>query len=393
MRVFKGLVLLMVMLATPLSQAGQLERRAQQLAQKYPLVDGHIDVPYRLNGEGWRDVGLSAPDRDFDYPRAKQGGLDIVFMSIYTPSSSEASGEARVLADVLIDQVEALAARHPDKFAMAYSSSEARRNFAEGLISFALGMENGAPVAGKLENLEHFYQRGVRYITLAHALSNHISDSSYDKVALWQGLSPFGFDVVKRMNELGIMVDVSHLSDRAIKDVLSTSKAPVIASHSSLRHFTPDWERNLSDELVEAIAEGGGVVMINFGSTFLTARANSEREAFVAAAEGVEQRLAGVTGEEFDTLYRSKHPFPFASVADVADHIDRVVKLVGIEHVGIGSDYDGVGDSLPEGLKDVSTYPNLVAELLRRDYSERDIELVLGGNALRVWEQVEDLAR
>ena len=256
-------------------------------------------------------------------------------------------------------------------------------------------MENGSPIEGKLENLDHFYRRGVRYITLTHSKDNHICDSSYDTSRTHGGLTTFGRDVVTRMNELGILIDVSHLSDDAFWDVMQLTRAPVIASHSSLRHFIPGFERNMSDEMVRAMAENGGVVQINFGSTFLTADANGHnaktREAVARFAEANGGRDSEAT-RTFRDKYRSENPFPFATVADAADHIDRVVELAGIDHVGLGSDYDGVGDTLPVGLKDVSGYPNLLAELLRRGYSERDLEKICSANVLRVMEANERLA-
>ncbi len=389
-------VALVAAIATPALGLADQDKRAAQLARKYPLVDTHIDVPYRMH-DGWRDISVATPDRDFDYPRAKQGGLDVLFMSIYAPAESEAVGEAYDLANNLIDQVEAMVYRDPDKFAMAYSVKQARANFGAGKVSFALGMENGAPVAGSLENLRHFYQRGIRYITLTHALANHISDSSYDEVRYWNGLSPFGFEVVEAMNKLGMIVDVSHLSDEAFADVIKSSRAPVVATHSSARKFTPEFERNMNDDMIKALAENGGLIMINFGSGFVTEKANKYDavyfEAYASYAERNQLAESSPEMQAFEKTYREKQPYPFSNVADVADHIDHVKALVGIDHVGLGSDYDGVGDSLPIGLKDVSQYPNLVAELLRRDYSEKDIEKLLGDNILRVWREVELIAR
>ncbi len=390
-------ILLYLLLPPVIAQAAvDIDKRAAQLARKYPLVDTHIDVPYRIN-QHWQDVTVATADGQFDYPRAVAGGLNIPFMSIYTPAASELDGSAYARANILIDQVEAIVQRAPDKFALVHSSTSAMAQFKAGKIALALGMENGAPIAGDLDRLRHFYGRGVRYITLAHSLSNHISDSSYDEVALWEGLSPFGVELVAAMNELGMMVDISHLSDQAALEVLAVSSAPVIASHSSARHFVPEFERNMNDETIRLLAANGGVIMINFGSGFLTGPANDYGKKFKPAATAFAQqrKLAEESPEmvAFAEAYRSKHPYPFASVAEVADHIDHVVKLVGIEHVGIGSDYDGVGDSLPIGLKDVSQYPNLIAELLRRNYRDSDIAKILGGNLLRVWKQVEDQAR
>jgi len=256
-------------------------------------------------------------------------------------------------------------------------------------------MENGSPIEGDLENLRHFHGRGVRYITLCHGKDNHICDSSYDTRHTHSGLSPFGRLVVRRMNEQGIIVDISHVSDDAFWQALEITRAPLIASHSSLRHFVPGFERNMSDEMVRALGKNGGVVMINFGSSFLTAAANEyyerrEREL------GELQRTLGDGTDAFRAArarWELANPLPRASVRDVADHIDRVVRLAGIDHVGFGSDFDGVGDSLPTGLEDVSKYPNLIAELVRRGYSDEAVEKVCGANALRVLETCERVAR
>lgn len=377
--------------------------RALQIARNAIIIDTHIDVPYRLqgridaNGE-WIDVGESTGDEgDFDYPRARSGGLNGAFMSIYTPASLEQDGqpnpESTVLANELIDLVERMVSEHPAKFAIPHSVAEFEQQVAAGKVSLPLGMENGSPIAGDLAQLQHFYDRGIRYITLAHSAWNHISDSSYDPDKHWGGLSPFGRELVLAMNKLGIMVDVSHLSDAAFRDVLAVSRVPVIASHSSARHFTPGFERNMSDDMIRELAANGGVIQINYGSSFLTAEANSygdRREAAYQAyldAEGLAD--TDTEDEAFRKQWRAQNPYPYATLDDVLDHIDHVVELVGIDHVGIGSDYDGVGDSLPEGLKDVASYPNLIAGLMSRGYSESEVEKVLAGNLLRVWRAVE----
>ena len=369
---------------------------ARRLAHEALIADTHIDVPYRLH-ERWEDVTGPTAHGEFDYPRAIAGGLDLAFMSIYTPASMEKSGGGRELAHRLIDSVEALAARAPDRFALVRSTADVERLHRHGRVLLALGMENGSPIEGDLANLRAFHARGVRYVTLAHGESNHLSDSSYDPNRRWGGLSPFGENVVAEMNRLGMMVDVSHLSDDAVSDVLRVSTAPVIASHSSARKFTPGFERNLDDALIEAIAAKGGVVQINFGSAFLTEAANRWSTAHATAhdawraAEGADASDAEDT--EWEARYRAQNPYPYADVAAVADHIDHAVKLAGIAHVGIGSDFDGVGDSLPLGLKSVADYPLLIAELLRRKYSEADIRKILGENLMRVWRAVEDAAQ
>lgn len=365
------------------SQAGT----AQQLAQQYIIIDTHIDVPYRLHKD-WEDVTVATKRGEFDYPRAQAGGLNAPFMSIYIPASYERSGGGYQLANQLIDSMEALVGRAPDKFAMAYSSKDVLDQFGSAKVSLALGMENGTPIDGKLENLQHFYQRGIRYITLSHSESNHIADSSYDLRRRWNGLSPFGKELVVAMNNIGMMIDISHVSDDAFYQTVAISKVPVIASHSSLRSYTPGFERNMDDDMLKALAKNGGVVQINFGSSFVTMMANQYGALRKAAA-----KQAGVADDEaFELAFRKKHPYPFATLDTVLDHIDHVVQLVGIDYVGIGSDYDGVGDSLPVGLKDVASYPNLIDGLLKRGYSEADIEKILSGNLLRVWRQVEEYA-
>lgn len=387
------LVAALPVLASQPASAAQQDRHAdaRRLTTEAILVDTHIDVPYRLR-ERWEDVTVATEGGDFDYPRAVAGGLDVTFMSIYTPPTLDPD-KARQLADELIDSVEALTARAPDKFARVVSPNEVDRLAKPGRVLLALGMENGSPIGKGLAGLRHFHARGVRYITLAHGKSNEISDSSYDDNRRWDGLSPFGVEVVREMNRLGMMVDVSHLSDAAVRDVLETSTAPVIASHSSARHFTPQWERNLDDDLIRAIAAKGGVVQVNFGSMFLTKAANewsnaesAAKKAWLAVNDFADDSRAA---EDFSREYRERHPFPYATLGDVADHFDHVVKLVGVDHVGLGSDFDGVGDSLPVGLKSVADYPNLVAELMRRGYSETDLRKILGGNLLRVWREVE----
>ncbi len=369
------------------TQAADFSQQANKIAQSQLIIDTHIDVPYRLHDD-WEDVTKATKRGEFDYPRAKAGGLNAPFMSIYIPSSYEKKGGGFLLANQLIDNMEALVGRAPDKFAMAYHSTDLAKHFKEGKISLALGMENGTPIEGKLENLQHFYDRGIRYITLAHSESNHIADSSYDLRRQWKGLSPFGKELVKAMNETGIMVDISHVSDEAFYQAVAISKVPVIASHSSLRAFVPGFERNMDDKMIKALAKNGGVIQINFGSAFVVSAANQ----WGLQRDGAFKASGQTDKDAFTAEYKKQNPYPFASLEKVLDHIDYVKKLVGIDYVGIGSDFDGVGDSLPEQLKDVSMYPNLIRGLLERGYTQQEIEKVLSGNTLRVWRAVEDYA-
>ena len=372
---------------------GDLAARAQHIAHSSIIVDTHIDVPVRLQYKP-ADISVATEGGDFDYPRAVAGGLNAPFMSIYTSASLEADKRSYETAEMLIDMVEGFVIASPDKFAIALSPDDVRDHFASGLISLPMGMENGSPIEGDIDNVRYFYDRGIRYITLTHSSSNHISDSSYDDNRQWDGLSEFGVDVVREMTRLGIMVDISHVSDDAFWQVMDIVEVPVIASHSSARHFTPDFERNMSDAMIQRLAENGGVIQINFGSSFVTAEAREYSSARTEFGKVFKAEHPGLSGAELRALYyppfiEANGPFPFATLDDVLDHIDHVVALVGVEYVGIGSDYDGVGDSLPTGLKDVSTYPALIEGLLRRGYSEEDIRKILGENLLRVWERVE----
>lgn len=370
------------------------EDTADALAHRYVIVDTHIDVPYRLQ-ERYEDVSVKTERGDFDYPRAVAGGLDAAFMSIYVPASYESSG-AKTLADELIDMVKQIIDGAPEKFALARTVADVRENFDNGRISLAMGMENGAPIEGDLDNLLYFFDRGVRYVTLVHSASNHLADSSFDVRRPWGGLSPFAREVIAEMNRLGIMIDVSHMSEEAFYQTVKLSRTPVIASHSSARHFTPGFERNMSDDMIRALADNGGVIQINFGSGFLIPAASRwlTRYLFESRVYRDEHNIAPGTPEanEFRESYRQANPFPYADISDVLDHIDHVVSLVGVEHVGLGSDFDGVGDSLPAGLKDVSAYPNLVQGLIERGHSDTDIEKILSGNLIRVWSEVEAYA-
>jgi membrane dipeptidase len=369
--------------------------RARRLARETLIVDGHIDVPYRLQRRR-DDVSRATDGGDFDYPRAVEGGLDAPFMSIYVPASLEADGGSKALADHLIDLVEEIATDAPEKFGVAHSTTDVKKCFDQGRVALLLGMENGSPIEGDLANLEHFYRRGIRYITLCHSKDNHICDSSYDGRHSAKGLTAFGRQVVDRMNELGVIIDVSHISDDTFWQVMERTRAPVLATHSSMRHFTPGFERNMSDEMVRKMGETGSVVMINFGSAFISdafrlyRETRSEAVADFCDAKGVERDSE--EAKAYIEAYNEENPLPFADVADVADHIDHVVQLVGIDHVGLGSDFDGVGDSLPTGLKDVSEYPNLIAELMRRGYSDDDLRKICSGNAMRVLAAVERVA-
>lgn len=382
----------------PAGYDAELYGKALSIAKSTIILDGHIDVPYRLFKE-FDDISQSTAHGDFDYPRAKKGGLDVPFMSIYIPALFQKKpGVSKKHAEKLIAMMDSIITAHPDKFAKALTPEDVRRNFKKGLISLPYGMENGAGIEDDLSNVEYFYKKGIRYITLTHSKKNLICDSSYDSDKGWNGLSPFGKKVVAEMNRLGILVDISHVSDSTFYQVLRYSKTPPICSHSSCRYFTPGWERNVDDQMLKALAKKGGVIQINFGSAFITETANNYSEKYWAHRNEFIAKNA-ITNDNDPRLkaemdkYKKIHPYPYASIEDVVNHIAHVVKITGIDHVGLGSDFDGVGDSLPTDLKSVADYPKLVYHLLKRGYSGEDIEKILSGNVLRVWQQVMEYAK
>lgn len=384
----------------------ELKSYASKLAHDYIITDGHVDLPYRLLEDNFHLdssslkilVSISPEDGNFDFERAKKGGLDAPFMSIYVPSSyQEQPDKGKAFADSLIDLVSGITKQIPDKFAPANSPAEVEANFKAGKISLPMGMENGAPIGDDLKNVQYFFDRGIRYITLTHGTDNQICDSSYDTTHTSRGLSAFGKLVVAEMNKVGIMIDISHVDDSTFYQVMKLTKAPCIASHSSCRAFTPGFDRNMTDDMIQKLGANGGVIQINFGSTFLDSTVRAQNSMNLKKLQSIldEKNL-----KQTDSLakpiieqFQKENPYHFADVQDVASHIDHVVKLAGIDHVGLGSDFDGVGDSLPTGLKDVSEYPNLIYALLKMGYTESDIEKICYKNVWRVWNRVEEVAK
>jgi membrane dipeptidase len=370
-----------------------LKKKAQELARKYMIIDTHLDVPYRLKKK-MEDISERTAGGDFDYPRAKKGGLDVAFMAVYVPAEYEGTGNAYKFADETIDMIEGFARTWPDKFVMARSVADVKEQFGWGGISLAMGIENGSCLEGNLANVKHFYDRGVRYITLAHAKANHICDSSFDPERKWHGLSPFGVKVVSEMNRLGMMIDASHISDDTFYQILELSKAPIVATHSSCRHFVPGFERNMSDRMIKLLAEKGGVIQINFGAMFISSKVRRQwADLQKSMDEHVEtHNLKGQEKDDYTEQFKREHRLQRVHVSEVASHIEHVIELVGIDFVGLGSDFDGVGDNLPEGLEDASCYPNLIYELLKKGRTEEDIRKICSDNFLRVWSQIEKTA-
>ena len=367
----------------------KLINKSKELANKFIIADGHIDLPNLLKEAGYLnkkellDITKNTQG-NFDFPKAKKGGLNAPFMSIYIPSEYQTSGGAKSLADSLINLVTKISNSFPDKFALANNPQDIKNNFLKGLISLPLGMENGAAIENNLDNIEYFFERGIRYITLTHGKDNQICDSSYDTTKTWNGLSPFGEQVIKKMNSIGMMIDISHVTDKTFFQVIKISKTPLIASHSSPRKFTPEFERNMSDEMLKELAINNGIILINFGSSFVN---ESSRKEFEIIDKKVEVWKKNNKVDKKEILeYKNKlikEKKPFAEINDVIEAIDYVVNLVGIDHVGFGSDFDGLGNSLPYNLKDVSNYPNIILGLLKKDYNEEEIEKICYKNFFR----------
>ena len=375
----------------------QLIIKSKKLANKFIIADGHIDLPHRLKKGGYlkKDEILDITentDGDFDYPKSKRGGLDAPFMSIYIPVEFQESGGAKKLADSLIDIVIKITASFPDKFALANTPSEIKKNFLEGLISLPMGVENGAAIEKKLKNIDYFFNRGIRYMTLTHGKDNAICDSSYDSTKTWNGLSPFGKKVISRMNSVGMMIDISHVTDETFYQVIEISKTPVIASHSSPRKFTPGFKRNMSDAMIKELARSNGLILINFGSKFVNELSNKK---FSDIDRKVENWINKNKINDINKINKFKNRIiieekPFANVEDVINAIDHVVNLVGIDYVGFGSDFDGLGNTLPYNLKSVADYPNIILGLLKKKYSEEHIEKICYKNLFRTWNEILD---
>lgn len=382
----------------------ELTDEASVLHQSMLTVDTHVDTPLRLmRGEYNPAVAHDAVSEDgkLDFPRMKQGGLDAVFFAAFigqgprTPAGNEA---ARTTVSAIIDTIHAVLQRNPESAALALTSSDAARIKAEGRRAVYIGIENGYALGRDLSLVKTYYDRGVRYITLCHSYNDDICDSSTDPDTVrYNGLSVFGKQVVREMNDRGMIVDVSHVSDKAFYDVLALSKAPVIASHSCARALCGH-PRNMDDAMLTALAERGGVMQLCFVSEYLrTPKPAPEHDSAVTALRAKYDAMGRLTADQRRArkmerkAIDERFPRSMPSVADVVDHIDHVVKVAGIDCVGIGTDFDGGGGV--EGCDDVSEMKHITVELLRRGYSHGEIRKIWGGNFLRVFAGVEAYAR
>lgn len=373
--------------------------RARRILDRTPLIDGHNDLPWALrqnHGNDTHAVDLyqdltAESDLHTDIPRLRAGGVGAQFWSVYVPASLAPTQAAKATFEQ-IDTVNRLVRSYPDAFEIATTAEDIVRIHRAGRIASLIGIEGGYSIDDSLGLLRQFHAAGVRYVTLTHSRTTTWADSATD-APRWGGLSPFGEAVVKEMNRLGIMVDLSHVSEDTMLDALRVSDAPVIFSHSSARAVTAH-PRNVPDSVLRQMSQDGGIVMVTFVPAFVseTVRSwNASRLAEDARLKALNPGDSQAVTQGMASWTRA-NPAPSASISDVADHIDHVRNVAGIDHVGLGGDFDGV-DSLPVGLEGVETYPALLAELMRRGWTETDIRKLAGENMLRVMRTVESVAR
>ncbi len=360
------------------------------------VIDGHNDLPWQLRKLGHtpfteRDLTQPQPDYHTDLPRLQAGGVDAQFWSAYVPVSTIEDGGALRFGLEQIDLIHRMIARYPEALELALTADDIERIAADGKVASLIGVEGGHAIEESLGSLRMMYDLGVRYLTLTHNDSLPWADAATDD-PIAHGLSDFGRDVVAEMNRLGMLIDISHVSVETMHAVLDHTAAPVIASHSSAYAIAAH-PRNVPDDVLKRLPDNGGVIMVNFYSGFVDPDAVATREARDAAMDALRAQH-GDDREAFRAAraaYRQAHPMPRGTVDTVVDHIDHIVKVAGIDHVGLGSDYDGVG-VLPQGLEDVSTFPNLTQALLNRGYTEDDVHQINGGNLLRAMREAEAVA-
>lgn len=389
-------LLLLAASAAPAPQPdAALLKHARELTRQSPLIDGHNDYPWALREKGQRDLArldISRPQPSLmtDIARLRAGGVGGQFWSVYVPV--ELAGQSAVTATLeQIDIVQQMMRRYPNTFELALTADDVERIFKRGRIASLIGMEGGHSIDNSLGALRMFYRLGARYMTLTHSKNTAWADSSTDTPTSG-GLSPFGEEVVREMNRLGMLVDLSHVSPDTMDDALRVSRAPVIFSHSSARAVN-DVPRNVPDSVLERLAKNGGVVMVTFVPGFLS----PDVTAWNKLQDAEKARLTALSRADTAAVasgvaaWTAAHPAPRALLTEAADHIDHIRKVAGIDHIGLGGDFDGI-TSVVSGLEDVSTYPALLAELLRRGYSDADVRKIAGLNILRVMRRAEAVA-
>jgi len=389
------------LISTSGAASGQTpEQRVQRVLAKTPVIDGHNDLPWEIRDayDFWRkpldleaDTSRLEARLQTDLPRMKKGGMGAQFWSVWIPAELKGDEAIRVTLEQ-IDIVHRMVARYPARLEMASTAADIRRIEKAGKIASLIGVEGGHQIGNSPAALRQFHALGARYMTLTHSKNNDWADSATDDPA-HQGLTPFGKAIVREMNRLGMILDLSHVSPKTMHDALTETKAPVIFSHSSARALM-DHPRNVPDDVLKRLPANGGVVMVNYFPGFISEayrRRSAERDAEDARLKNLysgqpERRAAALA------TWDKAHPAVDATLAEVADHVEHIVKVAGHDHVGIGSDFDGISGTAPKGLEGVETYPALLAELARRGWSDSDLAKLAGGNVLRAMERVERVA-
>ena len=374
------------------AQKATLRDSAIRILRTVPLIDGHNDIPDAIRTDGGLDsVDFMAPKQKLmtDIPRLRSGHVGAQFWAAYVPVTTLHGGEhPAVYALEQIDLIDRLCRKSPQALALARTAADVQRNFAAGRVSCLIGIEGGHAIENSLGALRMFYDLGVRYMTLTHWETIDWADAATD-TAKHGGLTPFGEDVVREMNRLGMLVDLSHVSDGTMSSALRVSKAPIIFSHSSARALS-NHVRNVPDSILKRVTTNGGIVMVNFNPAFVSEAVRQYGESTQARMRAL--KAAGVDSAAVaDSSRRWSAATPHATLSQVADHIDYVRKVAGVDHVGIGSDFDGI-ESVPDGLEDVSKFPDLIAELLRRGWTATDVRKVAGLNLLQVLREAEKVA-
>ncbi|MDO9256576.1 MAG: dipeptidase [Bacteroidales bacterium] len=389
---------LLVLNSSTAQKSNSLEAKAARIHQSAFTVDSHTDTPLNFLNKSYdisKDNSKTISRSCVDFPRMRAGGLDAAFFAVFIgqgPRTAEGNAKAKAKAETIFDSIYATVTRNNDISGIATSQAEAMKLVKQKKSVVFIGVENGYPIGNDLSNVKHFYNRGARYITLCHTKNNDICTSSTD-TANKTGLSDFGKQVVREMNRLGMMVDVSHVSDQSFYDILKLSKAPVLASHSCARALC-DNPRNLTDDMLRALAANNGVVQMCILSDYVKKPLpNPVRDSLRQSIRKKYHNFQDLTDEQWEIAitefhsFDDKFPQQLATVQDVINHIDHMVKIAGIDHVGIGTDFDGGGGV--DGCKDVSQMGNITLELVKRGYCEKDIEKIWGGNLMRVLRDVE----
>ncbi len=381
----------------PATDDAKLRERAARLHREAIVIDTHNDITSPMADQGY-DLGArdTSGKTQTDIPRMKEGGLDAEFFAIYVAASYARNGGSARRALEMIDGVYEQVRRHPESLEMAFTSDDIRRLHKTGKIAALMGIEGGHAIEDSLSALRQFYRLGVRYMTLTHSNTNNWADSSGDinnpNVKHHNGLTDFGREVVREMNRMGMMVDISHVADKTFWDAVETSQAPVIASHSSARALT-DIPRNMTDDMLRAVAKKGGVVMVNFGKSFVNTKYVKPSAETQARMDEIRNRYADDLPKMREELRKLQGPSPRVTLDMLIEHFVHIAKVAGVDHVGIGSDFDGVGGQLPEGMEEISKLPAITYELLKRGWSDADVKKVLGENFLRTMAEVERVAK